>query len=384
MLKRNVKGDFMRVAMIGWEFPPNITGGLGTHLRELTATLGKRCELHVFIPGVEDFTERHERFTAHLIKTPRIKNIYENMDIVKNYNKEVVKRVIKIDVEKPINVIHAHDWLTAAAGIELKTFLKKPLVFSVHSLEKQRTLRDLDNYPSQMEKLGVEKSDAVITVSKMMKKILVSDFGANEKKIKVIYNAYEERAFEYVDIIKKYMLRKPLIVFLGRLTEQKGPENLIYAAKKVLDRKKANFVFVGAGHLVEPLKRFARTLGIENQVMFTGFVSEDEKKSFLQEADIIVLPSKHEPFGIVALEALSFRKPTILSKNFGALELVRDAVVVSDTKSDALAAAILDLLGSDEKRKQLSKKAGEVVKSLPTWEDVASMTMEVYDGVVYS
>ena len=89
-------------------------------------------------------------------------------------------------------------------------------------------------------------------------------------------------------------MRKPLIVFLGRLTEQKGPENLIYAAKKVLDRKKANFVFIGAGHLMEPLKRFARTLGIENQVMFTGFVSEDEKKSFLQEADIIVLPSKHD------------------------------------------------------------------------------------------
>ena len=97
-----------------------------------------------------------------------------------------------------------------------------------------------------------------------------------------------------------------------------------------------------------------------------------------------VIPSIYEPFGIVALEALSFRKPTILSKNFGALELVRDAVVVSDTKSDALASAILDLLGSDEKRKQLSKKAEEVVKSLPTWDDVANMTIEVYDGVVYS
>lgn len=368
--------------MIGWEFPPNITGGLGTHLKELSTALGKRCDLHVFIPGAEDFTERYSDFTIHQVKTKRIKNIYEEMGTVKDYNKEVVKRVIKLDVKKPIDVIHSHDWLTAAAGIELKTFLKKPLVFSLHSLEKQRTLKYTDNYPSQMERAGIEQADAVITVSNMMKKILLSDFAAEEKKIKVIYNTYEERAFERVDVTKKYALKKPLIVFVGRLTAQKGPENLLYAAKKVLDARPAYFVFVGTGHLLESLKKFSKVLGIENHVLFTGFIDEDEKKSSLKAADIIVLPSKHEPFGIVALEALSFKKPVILSKNFGALELVRDAVVVSGTSSDALAAAILDLLCDDAKRKQLAKKAGEAMKKLPTWVDIAAETIGVYREVI--
>ena len=372
--------------MFGWEFPPAKTGGLGTHCYELVKNLGSRgVSVLLFVPKRSQNAKNNLENVEIVEVGFNLSNPYSGPDSatseksygwnffreVEAFNKESVAAALNEDFD----IIHCHDWMTIPAGIELKTRTGSPLIFTVHSTEYDRTI---NIHPCtniiNIEKRGIDESDRIVTVSRNMKGQLLERYNAIESKISVIYNGIDSSSFP--GITEKD--NRKIVLFLGRLTNQKGPSFFLQTAEEVL-RKEPDVLFVvgGQGERLPELIREAIDLRIMDHVLFTGYLREEELVRAYEMADVYVMPSVAEPFGISALEAMASGTPSIVSKNAGVAEKIQSCFKVDYWDTVEMANKIVSVLRYDVLRDCMRRNAFEELRDL-SWSGVAEETIEVY------
>lgn len=374
--------------MIGWEYPPFKAGGLATHCYGLTRSLAdKNVKVYFFMPKTKHEIKK-DKENLEIIEAGEIDIFpYDRPDskeievgffeTVSKYNALVAAKVnASVKTNGKYDVIHCHDWLTIKAGIQIKEETGIPLVLTIHSTEYDRSGWI---YPNQwfidIERDGMGKADRIIAVSDFTKKVIVDKYGINPNKISVVHNAVYP-----IDEGRK----KKIVLFLGRLTIQKGAEFFLKAAQKVKDYSPdTKFVVAGTGDMLPRLISQAIDLGISDRVIFTGRLSEDEVKHIYGISSVYVMPSVSEPFGITALEAISAGTPTIASKTAGFSEAFKNCLKVDFWDTDEMANKIISILRYEPLRKSLSVNGKQEI-NLFKWDNVAKNTLNVYRDVIQS
>ncbi len=370
----------MKVLMLAWEFPPNIVGGLGRHSYNLVKalnSLGIHVELflprgkYTIIPGVD-----------YIILPEEIKfSVYSNVHNLSVAYLDLLERVraytdaaVMSALTKDFDIIHANDWLTALAGIKVKELTGKKLIVTIHSTEYTRTIGHPWKFIEDIERMAVQKADVVVTVSEYSKNMISRLYNISPDKIKVIYNAIDQNEYS------KHRLNanSKLVLYVGRLSPQKGVDHLIRAFKLVSENDKdAILGIAGEGPELGKLIDLTIDLDLQGRVIFFGRVSEEELHLLYSIASVFVMPSVSEPFGITALEAIASRVPTIISIESGVSEVVNNTFKVNFWDSYQMADIILGILNYNDVGDELSKNASAEIKKL-TWENSARQFIDLY------
>jgi len=396
--------------MLGWEFPPFNSGGLGVACQgiaralsrlgeEITFVLPKKLDLDVpfmnvvfaDVPKVRVtavnsllagyITEERYRVLMDALP-PELAMLYGQnlLEETQRYAEKAgaLARIIDHDV------IHAHDWLASAAGIAAKNASKKPLVVHVHATEFDRTADgNVNQQVYDIERAGMHAADRVVAVSEFTKQKLLKHYGIQEEKIRVSHNGIDFRtlpSFQRSKLKEHYRI----VLFLGRLTVQKGPDYFLQAAKRVVEKDdRVLFVVTGSGDMDRQLIMEAANLGIAQNVIFTGFKRGDSIDRLYQMADVYVMPSVSEPFGITALESVQNGTPIIVSKQSGVREVIPDALQVDFWDVDKLSAAILSVLEHQDLHSSLRDRQRESLQFV-TWEKSAKRLQSIYRELVPS
>ena len=427
----------MKVLMFGWEFPPHISGGLGTACYGIVKGLAANGVETLFVmpsaSGDEDtsaasiinasdvavydtFTniddylnkvqflrvgsnlmpyitpedysllseeERHFQtmeFTSHFRSKYKFSGKYGA-----NLYEEVARYAMvggAIAAEHDFDVIHAHDWLTYLAGIAAKKVSGKPLVVHVHATEFDRDGENYNTFVYDIEKRGMEAADRVITVSDWTRNIVVNRYGIDPAKVVTVHNAVDFSGRSDMKVTRT--VKEKIVTFLGRVTLQKGPEYFIEAARKVLDRcDNVRFVMAGSGDLLNRSVRRVAQLGMADKFHFTGFLRGADVQRMFTYSDVYVMPSVSEPFGISPLEAMICNVPSIISKQSGVAEVLRHAIKVDFWDIDALADSIYALVNYPSIAKVASEKGYEEVSTLK-WNNAAAKMKAVYADAIKS
>ena len=391
----------MKVLMFGWEFPPYSSGGLGTACYGLTKSLSKQNVDITFVLPYTPNASEHDfiNIISTHIKIKPIKSILSPYLTSQSYHKvkdnkyqariygdnlfEEVYRYSeeakRIALEEDFGIIHCHDWMTFKAGINAKRIKNKPLIVHVHSTEFDRTGgNSINQYVYDAEKEGMKYADAVIAVSNFTKNKITQHYGINPNKINVVYNAVEPKGDNAGEIfeIKRY---NKIVLFLGRITLQKGPDYLLYAAKKVLDYdNNVIFIIAGSGDMEEFLIEKAAELGISKNVLFTGFLQGDDVDKSYKMADLYVMPSVSEPFGITALEAMRNGTPVLISKQSGVSEVIQHCLTADFWDVDDIANKILAALCYKTLHESLKEHGSMEVKKF-NWDLPARKCIDIYN-----
>ena len=384
----------MRIAMLGWEFPPFVSGGLGVHCFELTQALCKRgLEIDFFMPGCGNIAKppckgarvievAETELKPYLFVTKTGKRAgYGNriLSAVNEYAEACAEAVIRENKVHRYDVMHAHDWLTAPAARRVRASLSLPLVQTFHSTEFDRTSFPWDRIVD-IEQSAAKNADLIIAVSKRTSSQVLR-LGASHGKIRVVYNGVDRSRFKCEqgeNTLKAAKKGKKIVLFLGRLTEQKGPVQFLHAAKLVVEREpEVMFIVAGKGELLPLLINMAVNMGISKNVRFLGYVSDADQKKIYKLADVYVMPSTSEPFGITVLEAMSSGVPVIVSKTSGVSEVIKSAIRVDFWDINNMAQKILAVI----KYPPLSKamvRMSDCDLELCTWSKAAEETEKVY------
>ena len=397
----------MKVLMLGWEFPPIISGGLGTACYGLTQSMAKKGIDITFVvpsnPSNCDFLRLLDinRISSN-IKIKKIRSIltpYLSSEsytkLGQNYSKgnvygmdlftevyrytEAVKILAK---NEDFDIIHAHDWMSYLAGIEVKKILKKPLVAHVHATEFDRTGgNNVNSYIYEIEKKGLEFADLIISNSNYTKNNIVKHYNINPDKIKPVYLAsFDPNCnFDFKDSIKN---KNKIVLFLGRLTLQKGPDYFIEVANQVLKfEPNTSFIVAGSGDMLPRLIERTLELNIHSKVNFTGFLTGDDVHKAYQLADVYVMPSVSEPFGIGALESLKNKTPVIISKNSGVSEVLTHVLKVDFWDINEMTNKIVSVLRYKELHSELKENSFEEAKKF-NWDKPAEECINAYNEVL--
>jgi glycosyltransferase involved in cell wall biosynthesis len=285
--------------------------------------------------------------------------------------------------DNSFDLIHAHDWMTYPAGAAVKAVSGKPLVVHVHSTEFDRSGIHVNQMIYDIERMGMHRADKIIAVSHFTKSIVVSRYGIDESKVEVVYNGVDRnggmaRALAESGIKKD----ERIVLFLGRITMQKGPEYFLMAAKKVLEvLDNVKFVMAGSGDMMQRSIEMAAELGIGNKVLFTGFLRGENVTKIYQMADLYVMPSVSEPFGIVPLEALGNDVPVIISKQSGVSEVLKHALKVDFWDTQEIANKIVAVLKYPPLQSTLRDHGNYEVRKL-RWSDAARKCISVYESML--
>lgn len=424
--------------MFGWEFPPHITGGLGTACFGLTKGLVKHGTEVIFVvpraygdeakegfrlinasdvsidfkeASSQEFWQRlqyieigsnlvpyldpeeYERVVSDelLTSTTEHQSVFSKQySFSGKYGPNLMEEVSRyalvagaIASNNSFDVIHAHDWLTYSAGIAAKKLSGKPLVVHVHATEFDRSGERVNQTVYDIERRGMEEADLVITVSNLTRQIVIEKYGIAAEKVITVHNAVEPSDRPELAGVKKNVSEK-IVTFLGRVTYQKGPDYFIEAAYKVLQRdSNVRFVMAGSGDLLNRMVRRVAQLKIATRFHFTGFLAGAEVDTMFALSDVYVMPSVSEPFGISPLEAMRSNVPVVISKQSGVAEVLKHALKVDFWDVDALADAIYGILHYDSLRQMFVRYGKEEVDNLK-WENAALHVIEVYNKAVYS
>ncbi|MCL5261110.1 MAG: glycosyltransferase [Gammaproteobacteria bacterium] len=277
----------------------------------------------------------------------------------------------------PHDVIHAHDWLTVLAAVEAKQISRKPLIFHIHALETDRSGEYLDQRIYAIEKYGMEQADRVITVSQYTKNMAIKHYGIPAEKISVVHNG---TYFSTTNFAARANPERPkMVLFLGRITQQKGPYFFVKIAEKILkQRKDIQFVLVGTGDLFRDMIEKVAELRIGTNVHFTGFLANEQVKQMFALADVYVMPSVSEPFGLSCLEALVHQVPVVISKQSGVAEVLKNVLVADFWDVDDMAAKVLAMLEYKVLHKTSLNQSYAEVAHL-TWSKTAEAILRVYN-----
>jgi glycogen(starch) synthase len=459
----------MRVLMLGWEYPPHISGGLGTACEGLTTALAPLgVQLQFVVPhlyGVEHAPHmtlvspeframaasdpllepgfelerpaqadpetqvtQHEGMFVQTVRIPALLSPYltpadyrmlarafgaseeiyaEDLDQsaqvleaaasdgwqaqgggdgrAVHYGHNLFGEVLRFAdrvaswarTQRP-DVVHAHDWMTFPAATRVARMHQVPLVVHIHSLEQDRSGGGANPTIVAIEGAGVRSANRVIAVSHYTARMIHDVHGVAHDRISVVHNGVYARptvsAYE-----REHPQSGPLVLFLGRITYQKGPEYFVEAAAKVLEKvPEARFVMAGNGDMLPQVKARVKELGIEEAFDFPGFVRGADVEHLFSMADAYVMPSVSEPFGISALEAMSYETPVILSRQSGASEVLRHALKVDFWDVSRLAGQIVAILKYPELRSSIVEMAREEVRRVH-WEAAATKVRQVYE-----
>jgi len=423
----------MKVLMFGWEFPPHISGGLGTACFGLTKGLAQlnNVEVTFVVPkvwGDEDLSNitllgadqvpvvheqiqfadaksKVEYYELHsglipylgtsefdelkyevssgekrLIELTTEGTIVFSGDYGQNLFQEITNYAVvaeKLAREIDFDVIHVHDWMCFQAGMAAKQISGKPLVVHVHSTEFDRSGRSVNPTICAIEKDGLEAADKIIAVSHLTRSILIRKYNINPNKVITVYNAVEPIHYENPKASREFTNDK-VVSFLGRITMQKGPEYFVEAASLVLQKmKNIRFVMAGKGDLLNEMKQRVSDLNISQHFYFPGFITDGEIAELFQTSDVFVMSSVSEPFGMVTLEAMQCGVPVVISKQSGVAEVVKNAVKVDYWDIRAMADAIYAILINREYGIRLGEKGKREADQL-TWKNSALKVSKIY------
>ncbi len=273
------------------------------------------------------------------------------------------------------DLIHVHDWLTYPAGIVAKKVSGRKLVAHMHATEFDRAGGPGDERIHKIEYSGMMIADTVIAVSKFTSELVIDRYHIDTKKIRVVHNAHE---FDVETPESRRIFKRPTILFLGRITLQKGPDYFLEAARLVLNRHpEARFIMAGSGDMERKMLHQSAYYRLGSKFLFTGFLNRTEVAEILASADVYVMSSVSEPFGIAPLEAMAYGIASIISKQSGVSEVITNAVKVDYWDVKAIADSICDLIEDPEKRKRLAEHGRLEVEKL-RWDDAAQKIAAVY------
>ncbi len=396
----------MKILMFGWELPPENSGGLGVACFNLTKALVKKNIKVVFVlPKKKNVLEdgfsvifadvniivrevnsllsaymTHEKYSK-LFWDLEIENFYGNtlFEEVVRYG----KMARKIALKENFDIIHAHDWLSFLAGIEAKRISNKPLVVHVHATEFDRTGGvGVNQLVYEVEKFGMNKADKVLAVSELTKDTIIRHYGIPKDKIEVVYNAHEDKEIKRHNDLLKNRLGRPIVAFVGRITIQKGPDYFLSAAKKCLEyNPKILFVMAGSGDMQGQIMEKAAHLGIADSFLFSGFLRGDDLEKLYQSANLYVMPSISEPFGLTVLESIQNGTPVLISKQTGVGENLIHCLKADFWDTDDMAAKILSVVEHKELESCLSENGKmDLVKF--SWSKAADKCIAVYKKIM--
>jgi len=421
----------MKVLMFGWEFPPISSGGLGTACEGLTKGLNKKGIAVTFVLP-KSYNAENPGY-LNIISTEDIERVGSNIKVIKidsplqaytnasSYNNSIknaeslfyfgkkrsnntpiygenlfdeVERYAQksriVAQHEDFDVIHAHDWMTYRAGINAKQEKNKPLVIHVHATEFDRTGGNPNLAVYNIEREGMHAADKIIAVSNFTKNKIVEHYGVPESKITVVHNAVDLKKNEASDnqsfysgnTTKNKMGNEKVVLFLGRVTLQKGPDYFLYAAKKALEfDPDIKFVISGTGDMMPFIIEKAAELGISKNVLFTGFLSGEDVDKAYRMADLYVMPSVSEPFGITPLEAMRNGVPALISKQSGVSEVLHNCLKVDFWDINETANKMIAALNYGSLHKSLKDNGTEEVMKF-SWENSAEKCINVYNNAI--
>jgi glycosyltransferase involved in cell wall biosynthesis len=389
----------LTVMMLTWEFPPRIIGGISPHVYHLSKNLARNgvkvyvvtCDFpgtpqHEVVDGVEVF-----RIDSYKNPSPDFATWVYLMNI--NMQKEAAALVNRLDGE--VDIFHAHDWLVANAGVGLKHVFRKPLFATVHSTEIGRRNGihfDYERMIHETEAWLTYEAWKVICCSNYMVSHVRWAFGLPEDKLVMIPNGVNVEEYtrdthpDFSRFRRKFASpEENLVLFVGRLVYEKGIHVFVNAFSKILEKVNAKFVIVGNGYMKGPLSNLVKGMGQAHKVMFTGFVDDETLKSLQKCADVSVVPSLFEPFGIVALEAMAAKSPVVVSDTGGLSEIIEHDVTgvkVYPENPDSLAWGITKVLLDKKYANWLKNNAYTKVEEKYNWDRISQQTEGVYKAVL--
>lgn len=422
--------------MFGWEFPPYISGGLGTACYGMTrglSTIGD-VEIIFVVPKAhgDEYSANLTLISAENVAQQegfelleKLKKSLEYIEVesalIPYLDPEIIQKQVDatgrsrnpekskfqgklqfsgtygVDLfseisnyalaaytiarEHDFDIIHAHDWLTYPAGIAAKEATGKPLVVHVHATDFDRSGGNVNPRVFEIEHKGMKAADRIITVSNLTRNIVIGKYGIPSAKVETVYNAVEPVQQAAAPRIVRSIDEK-IVTFLGRITLQKGPEYFVDAAHLLLQKmNKLRFVMAGSGDLLQAMVSRTAKLGISNKFHFPGFLKGHEVFELLQVSDVYVMPSVSEPFGISPLEAMQTGVPVIISRQSGVSEILTHAVKVDFWDVEALADAIYGLVKYPALSQILVKGGKREVTALK-WDDAAEHVYEIYRSLM--
>ncbi len=423
----------MQVLMFSWEFPPHISGGLGTaclgiatgltannvkvlfvvpkkYGNEETGEIKVISASDVEIPQPFAATERLQETLSYFeVNSPLVpyhspetfattvsqtKVVHSGQTSARpimrysftgGYGKNLMKEVWQyaltaatITTQQDFDVIHVHDWLAFPAGIMAAEASGKPLVVHVHATEFDRSGDNINTQVYETEKLGMMKADKVIAVSELTRRIIIDRYSIPPEKVVTIHNAV-------LPVIKKNShipltsFKEKIVTFAGRITYQKGPAYFIEAAAKILKTDKSfRFVMAGSGDMLKAMISYAAQLRISRYFHFPGFLKGAELDRLLASSNVFVMPSVSEPFGIIPLEAIRAGVPVIISRQSGVQEVLRYALKIDSPDTSNLANCIHALASYKGINSLLKRESAHELNAL-SWEKQASYIKQVYE-----
>jgi len=410
--------------MLGWEYPPFISGGLGTACHGLTQAMSRlKVDVLFVLPNAVGGSEggeaaatpsqaaktavpshypgcgapqwptsgghaqagegtggsiRGERpsqqATVHVVGAGAMGGYDGNLiDRIRQY----ADRCVQMTRHERFDVIHAHDWVTFPAGLAVAAEADKPLIVHVHSTEFDRSGEQVHGGVYDIERHGIQAATGIIAVSHFTSRILSERYGVASAKVRVVHNGVDRNTSSRAP--RPGGNGQRVVLFLGRITMQKGPEFFVAAAARLLQKvSNVSFVMAGWGDLAPRMIEQVAAMGLGRHVRFTGFLHGQDVERAYRMADVYVMPSVSEPFGLTALEAVKFGVPAIVSKNSGVAEvLLKGALKVDFWDIDEMANKIAAILSRPHLAKEM-RRHGQAEISALTWDAAARKCMTAY------
>ncbi|WP_445490422.1 glycosyltransferase [Niallia sp. 03133] len=390
------KNGKKKILLLSWEYPPNVVGGLGTHVAGLCESLIKKdYEVHL-ITAQDIKKEAEDRKEKEGLFVYRVKPLYyfetNFIHWIGGLNISIWDKVMKLAALYSFDMIQAHDWLVGPAAISLKEELDIPLISTIHATEHGRNggiFTEMQQFIHDKEKQLIEASHSIIVCSEFMKEEVTSVFQTERKKINIIPNGIDiqdkqEISYTYIQDLP-FNKQKRIIFAMGRLVKEKGFGTLLEAAKQYKQNPNVFFVLAGVGPMYDEYKEYIEKNNLASTVFLTGYLQEEKKRALYQLAEIAVIPSYYEPFGIVALESLVFAKPTIVSNTGGLKGIVehkKTGVLTEPGNVENLVQEIQFLLDNEMEAKEIGKNGRKLVEQLFCWNRIGDETKRVFEEVM--
>ena len=400
------------VLMFGWEFPPFNSGGLGVACEGLSKALASSgVDLTFVLPFKIPISVPWCRFvfsneSTDLISENQMQRLfsgYQSHSIHSKSSKtqdnglpdavsgDLIERVRAyalragaIAKKNKHSVIHAHDWLTYPAGIEAKKVSGRPLVVHIHATEFDRSGDNINKEIYNIELEGFRKADMVVAVSGRTREKVIQKYGISPHKVKVVHNGVEFQ--KSVNPVLETFNRikaggNKIVLYAGRITLQKGPDYFVAMAEKILRYEpKTFFVVSGSGDMEELMIRQVANLGISDRFIFCGWLRGEELATIYRDADIYVMPSVSEPFGLLPLEVMISDTPVLISKESGVSEVVSCVLKSHFWDTDDMADKVLSVLRHKKLKNHLSVNGKEEVKAIH-WKKAAESLISLYNSL---
>lgn len=441
----------MRILMFGWEFPPHISGGLGTACYGITRGLARRgtkvlfvlprlkgdskgmdnhltlraasgtniqsttanllaeatysfWDKHIHVHPIESSLFAYDTAESYAERLRLIQQQEEGTHYWAEYNSSSSAISIKGDYGPDLmqevfrysqaaaaialqegmgcDIIHAHDWMTYPAGMLAKSLTGKPLVVHLHATEYDRSGENINPEVAAIERAGLHAADLVIAVSYLTRNIAIQRYGVPEDKVVVVHNAVSRRDAGKAYKVPPLAQKEKRVLFMGRVTFQKGPDYFVEAAHLVLQKiPNTRFIMAGSGDMLSRMVRRVSQLRMGSHFHFPGFMRNEEVDRMYAISDLYVMPSVSEPFGIAPLEALIYDVPVLVSRQSGVAEVLRNALKVDFWDIREMANKICAVLTYPCLSAEMVKNCREEMRAI-TWDNAALHLENAYKSVL--